>query len=282
MSIDVNNNAVPNYGDTVEWTIRYINDGAGTITNFQITDSLDTLPTTPPGTNRLAYVPNSITVTVNGVSTSAAANAGYNPNSVISMLEPGAQLAPGGMITVKIRTVVQGYGTILNQATGTGTEITTPVLTDTTDQSSSGTVSGYPVACAGTCLAQNAYSTGGNQDPTGIDLSTAPTAAPARIAGLVTDANGRGLAREQLILQNASTGEIRSATTNSFGRFVFEAVPTGNFYVVQIMSKRYRFDTSSYSFDLVENVSDVTFTAVRPRFEGPLGKSDVFLKGKKL
>ena len=279
MSNDVNNNSVPNIGDTVEWTIRYINDGVGTITNFQITDSLDTLPTTPPGTNRLAYVANSITVTTNGVGTSATANAGYNPNTVLTMLQPGAQLAPGGMITVKIQTVVQGFGTILNQATGTGSGITTPVLTDTTDETSSGTVSGYPVACTGTCLPQNAYSTGSNQDPTGIDLSAAPTSAPARIAGLVTDSNGRGLAREQLILQNGSTGETRRAVTNSFGRFVFDGVPTGNFYVVQIVSKRYRFVTSSYSFDLVENVNDVTFTAVPSRFESPLGKSGLIIKG---
>jgi hypothetical protein len=48
--------------------------------------------------------------------------------------------------------------------------------------------------------------------------------------------------------------------TNSFGRFTFDGVPTGSFYVVQVISKRYRFDIPSYSFDLVDNVSDMVFT----------------------
>lgn len=253
-------NGVPNYGETVEWTIRYINDGVGTITNFQITDSLDTLPTVPAGSNRLDFVEGSLDVSATGVGTSATANGSYDPNNNINMLSTGT-LAPGGMITVKIKTKIQGFNTILNQATGTGTGLNSPVKTDTTDSTTSGTVAGYPVACpGGNCLSQAAYSAAGtNEDPTGIDLTTAPTSAPARVSGLVSDNRGRGLAREQVLLQSASTGEVRTVLTNSFGRFTFDGVPTGSFYVVQVVSRRYRFETPSYSFDLVDNLSDLVF-----------------------
>jgi uncharacterized repeat protein (TIGR01451 family) len=269
MSNDINGNTVPNFGDTVEWTIRYINDGVGTITNFQITDSLDTLPTAPPGTNRLAYVPLSITVAATGASTSASANMGYNPNTVLTMLAPGAQLAPGGMITVKIKTVVQGFGTILNQASGTGTGISSAVLTDTTDTTTSGTVSGYPVACPGNCLPQNLYSAPGtNQDPTGIDLGAIPTAAAADVGGTVSDYTGRGISRELVMLQNGSTGEVKYATTNTFGRFLFKDVAVGEFYLVSVVSKRYTYQTPSFNFDLVDNVTDIVFTAQAPPWVG--------------
>lgn len=276
MSTELNTpNGLPNYGETVEWTIRYINDGVGTVNNFQITDSLDTLPTTPAGSNRLLYIPD-ITVSVNGVGTSAAANVAplptpYNPNTNLNMLAPGAVLAPGGMITVKIKTKIQGFNTILNQATGTGTGLNTPVKTDTTDSTTSGTVAGYPVACpGGNCLPQNAYSQAGtNEDPTGIDLSSAPSSAPARISGLVTDTRGRGLAREQVMLQSASTGETRTVMTNSFGRFIFDGVPTGSFYVVQVLSRRYRFETPSYSFDLTDNLTDLVFIGSESKVAPP-------------
>lgn len=281
MSTDINGNGLPNFGDTVEWTIRYINDGVGTITNFQINDTLDTLPTPPPGpSNRLAYVPGSIEVTTTGVGTSAAANAGYNPNTVNTMLESNAVLAPGGMITVKIRTVVQGFGTILNQAEGTGTGISSPVLTDTTDETTSGTVAGYPVACPGTCLPQNEYSAPGtNQDPTGIDLGAIPTAAGVDVGGFVLDSYGRGIAREQVVLQNASTGESKIATTNSFGGFVFNDVEVGNFYIVSIRSRRHVFPTSSLSFDLSDSLTDIQFVAEGPGSAGSTAPAGVQASG---
>ena len=91
MSVDVNNNTLPNFGDTVEWTVRYINDGSVSIPNFQVTDSLDTLG---PGSNRLAYVPGSLTVSVTGAGTAATANGSYNPNANINTLSDGASLGP--------------------------------------------------------------------------------------------------------------------------------------------------------------------------------------------
>ncbi|MBL8122779.1 MAG: carboxypeptidase regulatory-like domain-containing protein [Pyrinomonadaceae bacterium] len=264
MFIDENGNTLPNYGDTVEWTLNYINDSAASVPNFQVSDILDA---------RLLYQ-GPLVVTATAGST-AAANPSYdgtagNPN----MLAAGATLAPGGRITIKLRTKVQGFGTILNQGTGTGTGIPAGgVKTDTADSTTPGTVAGYPIDgdCdnAPICLPQNAYQTGSTTDPTGIDLGTAPTAAPATVSGKVVDSAGRGIARASVTLLNAGTGETSYAVTNSFGNFAFAGMPVGEFYVLTVASKRHRFATDQYSFQLEDNISNITFVGSTGRFDEP-------------
>lgn len=249
MLVDNNNNGSPDFGDSVEWSLRYINDGTLTITGFQVSDPLD---------NRLTYVP-SLTVTATAGS-SATANAAYNGVAITNMLS-SATLAPGGMITIKVKTSIHGYGTILNQGTGTGAGIPSGgVKTDTADNTTPGTVAGFTIACASGCLPQNAYQTGSDTDPTGIDLGLVPSAAPADVQGRVVGSNGRGLSRMSLILIDATTGESRTSTTNTFGYFRFTEVPTGEFYVLRVFSKSMSFEPSSYSFTLNDNLSGVTFT----------------------
>jgi len=270
---DVNGNGQVNFGDIVEWTVRYINTGVTPIANFQITDELEA---------RLQLVIGSLNATATAGST-VAINSGYRGNTNngdvapvdINLLNPNSSsLAAGGMITVRFKTKAIGFGDIPNQAAALGNGIGTPVLSDSADNTTPGNTGGYPIAgdCTNSpiCVDQSAWVLGdpdnwtGNIEPTYIDLGTIPTAAGADVAGIVADSKGRGLAREQVVLQDASSGEVRFAATNSFGRFAFRDVPVGSFYILTVVSKRYTFETASYSFDLVDNLTDIEFIAQIP------------------
>jgi len=256
MSFDSNGNGLPNFGDRVEWELKYINDSNVDISNFQVSDPLD---------SKLIYYPSLIVTATSG--STAAPNPAYNGTSVTQMLASGALLKAGGMITIKVKTVVNGFGTILNQGTGTGTGIPGGgVKTDTADNTTSGTVAGYPIGCGtnGGCLSQVAYQTTSNQDPTGIDLGTAPSAGPANVQGRVVDATGRGIGRAMLTLQNANNGTVWTVISNSFGYFTFTEIPSGEFYVLTVQSKGYAFSSNSYAFELNDNIAGLTFVADSP------------------
>lgn len=91
-----------------------------------------------------------------------------------------------------------------------------------------------------------------------IDLS--PTAAPASISGRVSDPFGYGLGYARVAVQNASTGEIKVATTNNFGYYTVSDLPSGEFYQVTVSHKRYSFQPQFLS--LMEDVSGMDFMAV--------------------
>jgi fimbrial isopeptide formation D2 family protein len=252
MSTDNNGNGQPNVGDVVEWEVKYINDSSVTITNFQVTDTLN---------SKLTFV-GPLTVTATSGST-AAANASYNGTSNVNLLQSGASLAPGGKITIKIKTTVNNTGTIPNQAIGNGTGISN-VKTDTIDSTTPGTVAGYNIGCdtAPTCLSQAPYQTSSNEDPTVIELTAGPSAGPATVGGRVIDASGRGISRATVTLVNASNGESRYAFTNSFGYFSFNNVQSGEFYVLTVSAARYTFPNGgTVAFQLEQNLTDLVFQA---------------------
>src|SRR5437773_7318100 len=77
------------------------------------------------------------------------------------------------------------------------------------------------------------------------------TAAPVSITGRVTTDAGAGIRGLTLTLVDASTGQIRGTTTNSFGYYTFYDLPTDDFYVLTLNStKRYRFSSEQRSFTL--------------------------------
>lgn len=86
-----------------------------------------------------------------------------------------------------------------------------------------------------------------------------PTAADAIVSGSVIDSNGRGLRNVVVVLQNASGGEPRAAITNAFGYFSFEGVPVGEFYTINVQSKRYTFANLPYAFTLGEDLTASAF-----------------------
>ncbi|MEQ1764132.1 MAG: isopeptide-forming domain-containing fimbrial protein [Pyrinomonadaceae bacterium] len=273
---DLNGNGQINIGDKIEWTVRYMNTSATAVANFQITDVID---------NRLTYVLGSIQASATAGS-QATANTSFRGNSnppypavadinLLATAQPRS-LAAGGMITVKFKTIVGAIAAeIPNQASAFGTGVGTPVATDSADSTTPGLTAGFPIAgdCANLpniCIDQSfwvAPDTGPNDnwtaaiEPTYVLLDTITTAAGAEVSGIAMMSNGRGLARQQVVLQNASTGEVRVALTNSFGRFAFQDVPVGDFFIVNVESRRYTFQVPSFSFSLADNVTDLVFIA---------------------
>ncbi|MBP6002818.1 MAG: carboxypeptidase regulatory-like domain-containing protein [Pyrinomonadaceae bacterium] len=254
MSTDLNTDGFPNVGDTVEWTLNYINDSTVDVSNFQVNDPIAT---------GLTYV-SPLVVTATAGST-ATANAGYNGVGNANMLNPVGYLKAGGRITIKVKTLVTTTGIFLNQGTATGSGIASSgVKTDTADNTTPGTVQGYNIGCSGTnpgsCLSQALYQTTGTDDPTGIDL-TIITAAGVSIDGQVRSADGRGIGRVTVSVTHPSSGEVRTTITNPYGHFSIEDLPAGEFYVVSVSSKTHQFSTPSYAFTLLDSVSGLTFIA---------------------
>lgn len=90
-----------------------------------------------------------------------------------------------------------------------------------------------------------------------------PTAAPASVTGRVLDAYGRGISSARMTLFNGTTGESKVVLTNTFGYYTFNDLPIGDFYVLTVEHRRYRFSNSSTSFTLDDNISGMDFQASR-------------------
>ena len=86
-----------------------------------------------------------------------------------------------------------------------------------------------------------------------------PSAALASITGRVLTADGSGIRGARLVLTDVNTGEVRYATSSSFGYYDFSELTVENFYVLTISSKRYSFLNDSRSFTLNGDLSDVDF-----------------------
>ncbi|MET0751870.1 MAG: lamin tail domain-containing protein [Pyrinomonadaceae bacterium] len=87
-----------------------------------------------------------------------------------------------------------------------------------------------------------------------------PTAASARIEGRVVTADGNGISRVTVTLVDSS-GNAQRFTTNGFGYFAFEGLPTGETYVVSVSSKRYQFNPSTRAVSLNEDLTGFEFRA---------------------
>ncbi len=129
LSQDTDASASVSPGDIIDWVLIYANTQAGGVSrsNFQMTDTL------PAG----VVLAGSPTVTVTGGATSAAVNPAYNGAANAALLATGAVLDAGGIITVRIpvRILANIEGPLNNQAQGTGSGITTPILSSALDTS---------------------------------------------------------------------------------------------------------------------------------------------------
>ena len=86
-----------------------------------------------------------------------------------------------------------------------------------------------------------------------------PTAGAARVSGAVVDEEGRALKNVRVRLSNADGTESRMVRTNLFGYYVFDDVQVGEFYVLTIQNRRYRFPNSPYTFSLSDDFTVTTF-----------------------
>jgi Carboxypeptidase regulatory-like domain len=90
-------------------------------------------------------------------------------------------------------------------------------------------------------------------------LVLAPTASTASVRGRLLTPTGRGLMNAYVDLTNTNTGEVKRVRSTSLGYFNFQDLPVGNFYVISVQSKRYQFNTQS--FTLEENLDGLVLTA---------------------
>ena len=85
------------------------------------------------------------------------------------------------------------------------------------------------------------------------------TAAPASITGQVVTSDGSPLSGMSLRLTDVTSGEIRTATTNTFGFYTFDNLTVQDFYQLTITSKRFRFSNPSRTFTLSTDVTGMDF-----------------------
>jgi Carboxypeptidase regulatory-like domain/Putative Ig domain len=90
-------------------------------------------------------------------------------------------------------------------------------------------------------------------------IIAAPSAASASVRGRLISSYGRSLANAGVIITNTSTGETRYTRSNQIGYFNFQELAVGNIYVVEVQSKRFVFN--SQSFTLNEDLTDLVLTA---------------------
>lgn len=86
-----------------------------------------------------------------------------------------------------------------------------------------------------------------------------PTAASAAISGRVVDRNGRGVSMVAVYLSGGTFTQPRVVSTNALGRFVFEGVRVGQFYVLSVSDRRRSFSPDHLIFDLSDDLNDVEF-----------------------
>ncbi len=87
----------------------------------------------------------------------------------------------------------------------------------------------------------------------------APTAAPSSISGKVATTTGRGISRATLVLLDTVDNTVRTVVTNQFGRYTFNDLVTGDFYILSVNHKRYDFKPNSMGVQLSENLDEVRF-----------------------
>ncbi|MDQ4123472.1 MAG: carboxypeptidase regulatory-like domain-containing protein [Acidobacteriota bacterium] len=84
------------------------------------------------------------------------------------------------------------------------------------------------------------------------------TAASVNVSGRVLTANGRGL-RGALVRLTMADGSTKTATSSAFGYYRFADIPAGQTVTIEIVSKRY--DFQSRTVNLAGDISDVDFVA---------------------
>ncbi|MGD9563769.1 MAG: carboxypeptidase-like regulatory domain-containing protein [Pyrinomonadaceae bacterium] len=246
-------------GDTLIWTIDYINNSIANQDNFQVRDIVGEI------NGFLNYVPDSnIVVNVYGGATAQRNPAydGVGNDASSDMLLPGAFLPPGGRIQLTVKTVIdlgapRPY-TLYNQTTARSDTIAASPSTrsDAIDATNVSIFTEDPPDPASVDQIQN----GATINPTRVEIPAEPTAADVSIEGTVATEGGAGIANALVMVVNAATGESTSIRTNAFGFFRIEELEAGGLYLVTVRHKRYRFPTEPRVLTLTSDVTGLTFT----------------------
>jgi len=95
---------------------------------------------------------------------------------------------------------------------------------------------------------------------TGIINILPPTAAGVSLSGRVLTSTGQGIARATVALTDGA-GQIRYTTTNSFGYYQFDEVPSGAIYTLSVSGTKYQFSQPSRVLNVAETLVDQNFIA---------------------
>jgi hypothetical protein len=91
------------------------------------------------------------------------------------------------------------------------------------------------------------------------DERPSPTAADASIRRRLLTPTCRGLINAYVIVTHTKTAEVITARSTTLGYFNVQDLPTGDFYIISVNSKRYQFNNQSFILD--ENIDDLVLTA---------------------
>jgi hypothetical protein len=89
----------------------------------------------------------------------------------------------------------------------------------------------------------------------------APTAALVSVSGKVKAANGTGI-RNALVTFTRANGTSVTIQTGSFGYFRFDEIYAGETVVISLISKRFSFSQTTFILSVLENITDLDFTAL--------------------
>ena len=92
-------------------------------------------------------------------------------------------------------------------------------------------------------------------------VNAVTTASSASVSGRTLTESGQALARTLVTIQNTATGETLTTYTNTFGRYQFDGLTVGDFYVISVYNRKYTFEPSTQGFTLNDAVEGLNFTA---------------------
>lgn len=89
-----------------------------------------------------------------------------------------------------------------------------------------------------------------------------PTGARAMIGGRVVRADGSGIYKATIVLQDSRGGQPHSVVTNPFGYFSFTDVPVGETYLLSVSAKQHQFAQPTQILFVIGDTENVTFVAL--------------------
>jgi hypothetical protein len=121
------------------------------------------------------------------------------------------------------------------------------------------TVPNLPTTQARIRVRENGFANPSATSSANFIISNVITAATVSVSGRVLDARGRGISRATVTLTDPNGG-VRTARANIFGYFRFTDVPVGAGYVLNAVSKSYRFQPQLVNVD--DSIADLNITAL--------------------
>jgi uncharacterized repeat protein (TIGR01451 family) len=235
---DNDGNGLINAGDTLTYTVTYVNTGNAPVSNFQIVDAL------PTGTPITA---GSQTVSLNGTVTAGAGNAAYTGSTNTNLLAVGQTLPVGGTIKVTIPVTIGAVGadnTVLsNQTTTSGTYVNeanaTVNLGSVGSDNVDATTTFLPVVSAatgfGTVPAGSlAQTQAPSVDPTKVTVRRLPTLTLSKVSnggfGAFSFSGTNGFANQTITTTTSGTavsGATQTLTAASKVTIITETIPSG-------------------------------------------------------